>query len=782
MKELERLYAAGRKIFPVKYRDKRPLRKGWQKCNIEDFNNLDWNKINKGMLAGIYSQVTTLDLDFKHKEAENFWNEYSEYLSKGVVVSTGNGKHCHFQYEPVLTAIGGINRGVDLICDTQEGSEARYVVIPTSLHPKGGYYEYDDPFGLTLENKLPPMPDVLMDLIKDKSKWKGSNIINVPIGLGDVDVGAWYAENPHALFNVDPFDDAPIKEGARNEELAKIAGKFLYMNSGNDDFLISDLEEEMHEVNKNRCNPPVDALEVDCICKSVWKTHTRKASAVKGKDESPFDGFKIGADENNQMKTMGLAFSSGVIPCPPQKPEVKTDLNLSAVWLMHQEPFAPSVKGGDHNLLYLEDTFYQRYENVWRQVTTQAIESIAQSYFFNAKKSDLSNLMNFTKNYLYVPFRDMPFWKAGFPTPGLPSNPRKIIPFNNGLFDVEAYVKTGDMSSCLKPFSDNLFNTIKLPYEFKENTKCPAWESFLASLWGSAKSERALALQQWMGHMMIPDITMQKIALLHGLPRSGKSTIGRVILNLIGAENTVATNMQAMTQEHGMAGFVGKTMAVLFDAHLGPRGQGERAIEILKGISGGDPQNINRKFCDTYTVTLTTRIMIICNDMPRLKDAGDALLARLIPFRFEKSFIGVENPTLEAELIKELPGIAMWAMKGIKDYMHQGYLSMPKEGIEDLVSIKRVLNPVSAFMDDCIVYPAEGESTPVLELHKAWLAWCDESTIHYTDTKDRFLNRIKTLIPGVVVEKQMGLMSWKNIKIREEARARFFEVNTKELF
>jgi P4 family phage/plasmid primase-like protien len=793
---MQALFDAGRRIFPVKYQDKKPAIVGWKDCDETAFDKFDMDKINKGMIVGQRSGVLTLDLDFKHPEAERFWIDHELELMCGTVVNTGNGKHCHFKHPGQLTtsSIGGISRGVDLLCDTKDADGARYVLIPDSLHPNGKHYEYDDPFGPTLEDELPELPQSMLDLINDRSQWKGK--LNdggaPPQGLDGLDPAQWYAENPHVLFSVDPFDDEPILEGNRNNDLARIAGKLLYMNENNSNYLLEDLKDDMLDINTKRCDPPVDVLEIDQLCDSIWKTKVKR-DARKAKEKprtaGNLDGFKMGFDDDdsnqNQAPKMGVAFLNGVIPCPEEKPEIKGDVNMAAVWLAHQPPFAPTTVGNDHNLIYLEDTFYQRFNNVWTTVSEQSIEAVAQSYYFGATRSQLGNLMNFLKNYLYLQYRDIPFWKAGFPTPNYPANPRKIIPFGNGLLDVEHFLKTGgDKVGALKPFTDNLFNTIKLPYNFDANAKCPVWLSFLKSLWGSDVSDRALALQQWIGHMMIPDITMQKIALLHGVPRSGKSTIGKIIQRVIGNENTVATNLQAMAMDHGLAGFVGKTMAVLFDAHLGARGQGERAIEVLKGISGGDPQNINRKFHDTYSATLSTRIMIICNEMPRLRDSGDALLARLIPFRFEKSFLGHENPNLERDLINELPGIANWALDGIKAYITQGYLSMPTEGTSDLLDLKRVLNPVSAFLDDCLVYPAIGpnDSTPVPDLHKIWLAWCEEGYITYVDSKDRFLSKLRALIPGVMQIRKGGVLQWKGLRIRDDAKLKFLDTSNANLF
>ena len=794
IKDLLALAGAGRKLFPVVYAGKKPVEEGWMGCveqagPIETFEKFG-DKINVGMVVGIPSGVLTIDCDFKHPEAIRFWETHQGSLSVGCVVNTGNGKHCHFKHphpdKRVVSSIGGICKGIDLLCDTKIDGY-RYVLIPNSLHPDGKYYEYADPFAGTLVDELPDMPTELLALINDRSKWVGKQsegASSLPEGMG-ISPADWYAENPHVLFSVDPFDDEPILEGNRNNDLAKIAGKLLYMNDSNSNYLLDDLKDDMAEVNTKRCDPPLPSFEIEQLCESIFKTKVRRDEKKKATggalNQANLDGFKINSAVLSETgilggsSRVGLAFSSGVLPKPESKPEPRDDINGCAIWVLHQQPFAPDEQGRDHNLVYLEGQFFQRYQHVWVQVSDQSVESVFQSFYIMAKKGQISNMMSFAKNYLYLPMRSMPFWKAGFPTQGYPNDPRKIIPFSNGLFDVEHFVITGDIAGSLKPFTDNLFNTMKLPYDLVPGATCPQWEVFLASIWGSATCERSEFLQEWIGHLMVPDITQHKIAVLHGTPRSGKSTIGRMIQRIIGKENVAAANLHAMANNHGLSPYVGKNAMIFFDAHMGSKGSGEQALELLKSISGGDPVQVNPKFLNPYDIILSARIMIICNEIPRFRDAGNALLARLVPLRFDKTFFGKENHNLEVDLVKELPGIANWALAGIRKYISNGRLSTPTDATRDIIDIKRIMNPVSAFADDCLIFPTAdaNDFAYVNDMHKAWVMWAEENYVSFVDTKDRFLSKLRAVTPTVVQTRRKGLPAWTGIRFREEAQQRY---------
>jgi hypothetical protein len=87
-------------------------------------------------------------------------------------------------------------------------------------------------------------------------------------------------------------------------------------------------------------------------------------------------------------------------------------------------------------------------------------------------------------------------------------------------------------------------------------------------------------------------------------------------------------------------------------------------------------------------------------------------------------------------------------------------------------------------MDDCLIYPATGPNnlTAVADLHKVWLGWCEDGYIQYVDTRDRFLSKLKALIPGVAQVRRAGLISWAGIRIRDDAKIKYLDTSNANLF
>src|SRR5262249_50183589 len=158
---------------------------------------------------------------------------------------------------------------------------------------------------------------------------------------------------------------------------------------------------------------------------------------------------------------------------------------------------------------------------------------------------------------------------------------------------------------------------------------------------------------------------LQKIMLLVGPTRSGKGTIARLISKLLGgAANVIGTSFDDMGDRFGLQTFIGKTLAVISDAHFVGKDVA-RAVERMLSISGEDPVMINRKGEPHWNGVLPTRLMILANKLPRLNDASIAIVGRMIILQLTKSWLGKEDHKLGDKLERELPGILIRSLDAL---------------------------------------------------------------------------------------------------------------------
>ncbi len=226
------------------------------------------------------------------------------------------------------------------------------------------------------------------------------------------------------------------------------------------------------------------------------------------------------------------------------------------------------------------------------------------------------------------------------------------------------------------PHTPELFNVNALNFGYDAEGVCPQWGKFFSQLWTNDK-ESIEALQEFFGLCLTSDMSFQKMLMLIGPRRSGKGTIAKVLIALLGQVNTCSPTLDGLSGRFGMEALIGKLLAVFPDVRLGRKSNKSNMTEKLLSISGGDRLSIERKNKTNWNGTLTTRMLMLCNELPILSDVSGALPSRFIMLQLTKSFLDNEDRLLAERLMTELPGILNWAIVGWKRLMERGYFVSP---------------------------------------------------------------------------------------------------------
>jgi putative DNA primase/helicase len=127
-------------------------------------------------------------------------------------------------------------------------------------------------------------------------------------------------------------------------------------------------------------------------------------------------------------------------------------------------------------------------------------------------------------------------------------------------------------------------------------------------------------------------------------------------------------------------------------------------VERLLSISGEDNLTVDRKYRECWTGRLSTRFVILTNELPRLSDSSGALASTFIPLVLTKSFYGSENPLLTDDLLTEAPAIFNWALEGLDRLNQRGYFLNPDSAKDAIQQLEDLSSPISAFIRDmCLV-------------------------------------------------------------------------------
>ena len=167
-----------------------------------------------------------------------------------------------------------------------------------------------------------------------------------------------------------------------------------------------------------------------------------------------------------------------------------------------------------------------------------------------------------------------------------------------------------------------------------------------------------------------------------GPRRSGKGTIGRVLTRLIGEHNCVSPTLAGLGTNFGLAPLIGKQLAIISDARLSGRADQHAIAERLLSITGEDGLTIDRKYAPAWTGQLSSRFLILSNELPQLADVSGALAGRFILLLLRESFYGREDQDLTSKLLNELPGILNWAIAGWAKLASFGRFRQPTSATE----------------------------------------------------------------------------------------------------
>lgn len=313
----------------------------------------------------------------------------------------------------------------------------------------------------------------------------------------------------------------------------------------------------------------------------------------------------------------------------------------------------------------------------------------------------------------------------------MPVDPSKLLVFQNGILDVEKYIR-GEI--CLYNPTPDFFTFNAFPYDFNESLESELWMEFLNDIYNK-DTMKILLLSQWFGYNCVPDMSYEKLMLFTGRPRSGKSTVVDTLHSTLGDRLCASTSFQGLTGTFGYQPLVNKYAALIGDAKSPRAGDVDAVLEKLLSITGGDTVSVNRKYkTELPSTSLKCRFTITMNDLPVFSDHARALEPRLNIILFPNSYEGREDRTLKQRLKTEAKEgrLINFALRGLRDLYTRKNFIVPKDSIAALQQFRELSAPVTAFVNECChTQPPQRKSQLkeeyyVLknELYDIWCNWC----------------------------------------------------------
>lgn len=303
---------------------------------------------------------------------------------------------------------------------------------------------------------------------------------------------------------------------------------------------------------------------------------------------------------------------------------------------------------------------------------------------------------------------------------GPPEHDTKHVAMVNGLFDIERRE--------MRPHTPRYFNTWSLPFEYDPDASCPQWLEFLEDVFeGDPESIRTL--RQFLGYFISGRTDMEKILALIGPSRSGKGTIAEMIDALMGPSSVAAFTLKSLAGDFGLQPLVGKSVMIAADSRSAMKAdEMQVAIERLLSLSANDKLTINRKNQRQIDMKLGVRPVIMSNELPAFMDSSNAINQRMVMLKMRKSYVGREDHTLKARLMKEVQGVFNWALGGLDDLNETGKLLQPASAQNYIDTLDEGASPLEQFLNmHCDIGPVGDEDFWCYhpELVQLWKSYCE---------------------------------------------------------
>ncbi|AUR98420.1 P-loop containing nucleoside triphosphate hydrolase [Vibrio phage 1.250.O._10N.261.55.E11] len=477
--------------------------------------------------------------------------------------------------------------------------------------------------------------------------------------------------------------------------------------------------ELMIELFNPRCEPPWDADELAVPVGNAY----RYAASEQGKD-NPLGVFQSLGMTPSAAPSVPAAPAQTVTPDAP----ITTVAPATTSHVVGIDPFDITVGCGytknhtENAGRFLQENYPARTLVVYKEdfyyfdgksyVTTTAQDMKTGLTFAMANAtpsdSDINGALNLVKALSNRPVT--PGEYAGRDSTGL-------ILLQNGILDIT--------TNELLPHTRDYFSTNILPYDYDPNAACPTWDAFLQSTF-EGDQERVDFIEEWLGYMMVRDYSYQKIAMLIGAPRSGKTLIANITTSLIGDSNFMGIDLDGFADNGTLEQALDKPVLWVGDAGTISGPNRGKIVDRLKTISGDGAISCSRKYKSAFSGRIPGRITITCNNVLTFSDDSGALAGRFVICPFNKSFKDKEDPTLLGRMQNELPGIANRCINALRRLRARGRFQEPAIAASERESITYRYSPVLAFInDECVT--SDEQRVHGDQLYARYKMWCMRS-------------------------------------------------------
>lgn len=293
------------------------------------------------------------------------------------------------------------------------------------------------------------------------------------------------------------------------------------------------------------------------------------------------------------------------------------------------------------------------------------------------------------------------------------------IPFKNGtlIFD-EGNVE-------LVPFDKNHFLTYQLPYDYDASAQAPNFSKFLNRVLKDESAQNVLL--EFIGSIFLKKIKHEKILLLYGSGKNGKSVLHDILHALLGTNNMTSFSLASLIEPKSQSRMHLENKLLNFSSEIGTIKGSD--VDMIKKIASMEPIEVKELYSNPFTITNYARLAFNCNVLPKAGENSDGFHRRLIIIHFMEK---ISDDEIDLELAnkiiaEELPGIFNMVVEGMKRLYQQGKFTYSQTIVDQSESYRRDINSVLTFVDDRQYIPSSNRGLPLQAFYEEYKRFCNEN-------------------------------------------------------
>ncbi len=294
---------------------------------------------------------------------------------------------------------------------------------------------------------------------------------------------------------------------------------------------------------------------------------------------------------------------------------------------------------------------------------------------------------------------------------------------------------TLDLNDCsFRESEQEDYLTKQLGTSYDESADCPRFRRFLSEVFDK-DDELIEYMQKVIGYCLTGEISEQKMFILYGFGKNGKSVLLNIIQAMLGdyagtaSFKTFDADKQS-EQTNDLAMLKGRRFVAMSESAA------DRRINepLIKQVTGGDKISCRFLRKEFFEYVPQFKLFLATNHKPVITQSDFGIWRRIVLIPFTQNFDKREEAGLKEKLLDELPGILNWAIEGLRKWQEEGLNNLPTAVIDATTKYKEDSDTVGQWLEQKITKTPTA-SIKSSDAYKSYKDWTEVNGYYHVSAK-----------------------------------------------